>query len=151
MVAPAVQPQLADPIQGILAHLLADANIVANTKGRIYGGQMPKEHADLLQQEPSTALVVSYSGPGAFDAYTTKIAFSRIQYRIVGPTDWACMQLWWTLFQKLNGVSELVVTDIRILSMWMGGAPLSFHDPDIHLPSVIGFGTVVSQVALCSS
>ncbi len=137
---------IADPIVGIVSHLLAQTDLVNFTKGRIFGGRIPINVGQDLQRDPSPAIAIRYIG-GSPDPYTIKIIYPWIEFRLYGRVEQDLGVLYWELFRLFNGMQNTVLSDgvTRVMSIRMDNGFSDFADPDLHTPVGITRASLITQ------
>lgn len=122
-----------DVIAAVRGYLLADADVLELSAGRVYGVQIPP--ANIGAMPTATVVVKRAGGPG--DASRIPWSRSRIDVFCYAATPSLAATLELAVFQALKLLDTALIGNAKLFDAIILTGPIDLREPDTGWPSVI--------------
>lgn len=122
-----VTTAIPDLMAALVTFIKADVTVNTLVAGRVYGGELPREQAELM---PRKAIHVQRSGGVGGDSSYLDIASPRFDFFCYGETPFEAERVWRNLYAALKRMRRNVTSGVLLHHASPAGGSLPLRDPD---------------------
>lgn len=134
-----------DPTSILVPYLLSQSDLTDLVDQRIYGGAVPPLSADF-----DSMIVVRPAG-GPPEMYIEVVTKPRFEIRTYALTDEEAAKIYWAVYKVVNGKTNIIVNDGRILSIWASSNGSLLYDQVLNRPFMVSFYESIAQLEAISA
>ncbi len=134
-----------DPTSILVQYLLGQTDVTDLVDKKIFGGAVPPLSADF------DSMVVVRPAGGPPEMYQEVISKPRFEVRAYALTDEEASKIYWRVYTVVNGKTNILANDGRILSIWSSSNGSLLYDQVLNRPFMVSFYESIVQLEAISA
>lgn len=134
-----------DPTSILVQYLLGQTDVTDLVDQRIFGGAVPPLSANF------DSMVIVRPAGGPPEMYIEVITNPRFEVRTYALTDEETAKIYWRVYTVVNGKTNIIANDGRILSIWASSNGSLLYDQILNRPFMVSFYESIAQLEAISA